>query len=183
MASPDEFTQELRETLAAHLGVAPEEVTVGDSTPSLFRRILALAPGGVLFVAKQSEPRPRILEGLRATSAPTLQELALLIDASTSLILIPSPQTPSGVPLAGNEFANFMGAVPQAVTVVLDEAYLEYSDPADSTAVVSLEAIRRFPNLVTLRTYEKTYGLSGVHVHYAFGNPEIIAALDAQVSV
>lgn len=183
MASPDEFTTELRDTLAAHLGAEPEEVTVGDSTPSLFRRILALAPGGILYVSPPSEPRPRTLEGLRATSAPTLPELASLIDASTSLILVPSPETPSGVPLAGSVFADFMARVPSQVTVVLDEAYLDYTDADDTSSIASLAAIRRWPNLVTLRTYEKTYGLSGVHVHYAFGNPEIIAALDAQVSV
>lgn len=178
---PDEFDEELRVTLAEHLGATPEEVAVGDSTPALFRRVLRYAPGGILFVAKQEEPRPRILEGLRATSAPTLEELALLIDASTSLIFIPSPQTPSGEPITGTAFGEFMAQVPNRVTVVLDEAYLDYGE--DEQSVVSLREVRRFPNLVALRSYKKDYGFSGVRVHYALGGREIIAALNAQVSV
>lgn len=181
MLSQDEFSTELRATLADHLGAAPEEVAVGDSTPALFRGILALAPGAILYVS--DGPRPRPLEGLRATAATSLEELSLLIDATVTLLLIPSPTTPTGKPLTTAEFTQFMATVPQGVTVVLDEAYLDYPDNPDSPDLVSLDAIRRWPNLVALRSYKKEYGLAGVRAHYAFGNPEIISALQDQLAV
>ena len=41
----------------------------------------------------------------------------------------------------------------------------------------SLGLARKYPNVVVLRTFSKAYGLAGLRVGYAVGDPEIITAL------
>ena len=41
----------------------------------------------------------------------------------------------------------------------------------------SLGLARRYPNVVVLRTFSKAYGLAGLRVGYAVGDPEVITAL------
>ena len=56
--------------------------------------------------------------------------------------------------------------MPRRVTVVLDEAYVEFLDDADRVDTVAL--LRRHPNLLVLRTFSKAYGLAGLRIGYAF---------------
>jgi histidinol-phosphate aminotransferase len=63
------------------------------------------------------------------------------------------------------------------VTVILDEAYVEFQTHDDPDATFDLLA--GFPNLVVLRTFSKCYGLAGLRVGYAIGAPKFRAAVDA----
>jgi histidinol-phosphate aminotransferase len=64
------------------------------------------------------------------------------------------------------------------VCVVLDEAYCEFS-LALGDPYASVELLRRFPNLVLLRTFSKVYGLAALRVGYALcGAPELRKAVD-----
>ena len=62
-------------------------------------------------------------------------------------------------------------ACPTHVTIVLDEAYVEFQTHDDPDATVDLLA--DFPNLVVLRTFSKVYGLAGLRVGYAIGSAEV----------
>ena len=65
------------------------------------------------------------------------------------------------------------GAVPAAVppdtVVLLDEAYIEFVAPEHRLDGPTL--VRRFPNVVVLRTFSKAYGLAGLRIGYASGRP------------
>jgi histidinol-phosphate aminotransferase len=63
------------------------------------------------------------------------------------------------------------------VTVIVDEAYVEFQLDDDPDTTVDLR--REFPNLVLLRTFSKVYGLAGVRVGYALCSPGFRAAVDA----
>jgi histidinol-phosphate aminotransferase len=72
----------------------------------------------------------------------------------------------------------FLARVPSHVCVILDEAYCEFSlslgDP-----YASVELLRRYPNLVLLRTFSKVYGLAALRVGYALcGSVDFRAAVD-----
>ena len=67
--------------------------------------------------------------------------------------------------------------MPAHVTVVLDEAYVEFQTDDDPDATVDLLA--ELPNLVVLRTFSKFYGLAGLRVGYAIGSAKFRAAVDA----
>jgi histidinol-phosphate aminotransferase len=56
--------------------------------------------------------------------------------------------------------------------VVLDEAYVDFAPEA------RLDLLRKYDNLVILRTMSKSYALAGMRIGFALGNPELIAAMD-----
>ena len=67
--------------------------------------------------------------------------------------------------------------MPGHVTVMLDEAYIEFQTHDDPDATADLR--RDFPNLVVLRTFSKCYGLAGLRVGYALCSPAFRTAVDA----
>jgi histidinol-phosphate aminotransferase len=98
------------------------------------------------------------------------------IEDDTRLVFIANPNNPSGTFIPPYEIEAFLKAAPPRVVVVLDEAYNEYLDPEirfDST-----EWVRRFPNLLVVRTFSKAYGLAGLRVGYSFAQPPITDVLN-----
>lgn len=182
---PDMFAVELRETLAEHLGV--DEVAVGNGSSALLQQLVqaTCTPGNnVIYAWRSFEAYPIFLQVVGAEARPVpvdrdgkhdLAAMASLIDASTSLIFVCTPNNPSGQVVTRAEFDAFMARVPEHVTVALDEAYFEYN--RDEDAVVGTEVIRKYPNVVALRTFSKAYGLAGVRVGYAYGPKDIIEAI------
>ena len=64
------------------------------------------------------------------------------------------------------------------MAVILDEAYCEFSLTLGDT-YASLELLRKYPNLVLLRTFSKVYGLAGLRVGYALcGDEDFRVAVD-----
>ena len=62
--------------------------------------------------------------------------------------------------------------------MILDEAYAEFALALGDT-YASVELLRRWPNLVILRTFSKVYGLAGLRVGYGLcGSEDFRAAVD-----
>jgi histidinol-phosphate aminotransferase len=99
------------------------------------------------------------------------------VTAATQLLLVCNPNNPTGtyIPVAG--IAAFLDQVPERVTVILDEAYVEFQATDDPDATVDL--LPKHPNLVLLRTFSKCYGLAGLRVGYALCSPQFRSAVDA----
>lgn len=90
-------------------------------------------------------------------------------EASLKLVFLCSPNNPTGNPIDAAEILGVAEALPDTF-VVLDEAYLEFSEQPSLAA----EAARR-PNLVVLKTLSKAYGLAGARIGAVVANPELIA--------
>jgi histidinol-phosphate aminotransferase len=103
--------------------------------------------------------------------------MAAEVTAATQLLLVCNPNNPTGTHLPAAQIAAFCERVPPHVTIVLDEAYVEFQTDDDPDATVDLLA--EFPNLVVLRTFSKCYGLAGLRVGYAIGSATFRAAVDA----
>ncbi len=99
------------------------------------------------------------------------------VTAATQLLLVCNPNNPTGTHIPAERIAAFMEAVPSRVTVILDEAYIEFQATDDPDATIDL--LPRFPNLVLLRTFSKCYGLAGLRVGYALATPQFRSAVDA----
>ena len=107
-----------------------------------------------------------------------LDAMAAELTVATRLVLICNPNNPTSTALPLDAIEAFLDRVPRHVCVILDEAYCEYAltlgDPFASVAL-----LRRWPNLVILRTFSKVYGLAGLRVGYALcGSEEFRAAVD-----
>jgi histidinol-phosphate aminotransferase len=96
---------------------------------------------------------------------------------ATQLAIVCNPNNPTGTHVPAAAVADFCERVGEHVTVILDEAYIEFQTVDDPDSTVDLR--KRFPNLVVMRTFSKVYGLAGLRVGYALCAPRLRAAIDA----
>ncbi|WP_234660312.1 histidinol-phosphate transaminase [Agromyces marinus] len=183
---PDATALSLRERLADRYGVGVDEVLVGAGSVSLLAQFIlaACAPGDeVVYSWRSFEAYPGLVTVAGATSVQVpnradhghdLDAMAEAVTEHTRVIIVCSPNNPTGVPVTAEGFERFMARVPEDRLVLLDEAYAEFV--RDEASVVGGSLIGRYPNLVLLRTFSKAYGLAGVRVGYAIGPVPILDA-------
>lgn len=184
---PDMAAVELRERLALHLGVTREEVAGGPGSVGVLQQIITgLCDAGdeVVFAWRSFEAYPILVElaGARAVRIPLddaeghdLEAMAAAVTARTKVILLCTPNNPTGVPISHDRLEAFLQSVRSDVLVVIDEAYVEYADAGSGPD--SLALYRRYPNVCILRTFSKAYGLAGLRVGYAVAAPAIAEGL------
>ncbi|TWD54065.1 histidinol-phosphate aminotransferase [Arthrobacter sp. AG367] len=182
---PDMAAVELRERLARHLGVTAEEVAVGPGSVGVLQQIITgLCDAGdeVVFAWRSFEAYPILVElaGARAVRIPLddaeghhLEAMAAAVTDRTKVVLLCTPNNPTGVPISHDRLESFLQSVRSDVLVVIDEAYVEYADAGPD----SLALYRRYPNVCILRTFSKAYGLAGLRVGYALAAPAIAEGL------
>jgi histidinol-phosphate aminotransferase len=103
--------------------------------------------------------------------------MAAAVTPRTRLVIVCSPNNPTGPAVRRDELARFLDRVPGDVLVALDEAYVEFvRDPEVPDGV---EVYRDRPNVVVLRTFSKAYGLAGLRVGYAVACTPVADALRA----
>jgi histidinol-phosphate aminotransferase len=114
-------------------------------------------------------------EGIRIAVTPDgrhdLDAMAAAVTVRTRVILLCTPNNPTGPVLTTAETERFIQAVPSDVVVVIDEAYQEFVRAKD--AVDGIAMYRKYPNVVVLRTFSKAHGLAGLRVGYSVSNPEL----------
>lgn len=185
---PDMGALALREALARHLGTEPDNIAVGCGSSALCQQLAQAtsAPGNnIVFPWRSFEAYPIFcrIAGAEPRPVPLLDDghhdlpsIIRSIDEHTSLVFLCSPNNPSGTVITKDEFADFMDHIPEHVTVALDEAYFEFN--RDPDAVNGQDIWREHDNVLCLRTFSKAYGLAGVRVGYAFGNRELVQAVN-----
>lgn len=184
---PDMAATELRERLADFVDVESGEVSVGPGSVGVLQQILAATcgPGDqVIFAWRSFEAYPILVSLTGATPVPValnageghdLEAMLTAITDHTRVVMVCSPNNPTGVALEHGELARFLDRVPPHVLVVIDEAYTEYLD-ADQT-LDALALFRAHNNVCVLRTFSKAYGLAGLRVGYAVAHPKLAEAL------
>jgi histidinol-phosphate aminotransferase len=118
-------------------------------------------------------------------AAPATPELACDIDAliaaitpRTKLVVIGTPNNPTGSVVTRGGLDRLIAALPERAVLVIDEAYIDYAamwpevDHADGLA-----AARRDPRVIVLRTFSKIYGLAGLRIGFAVADPTVIETL------
>ncbi len=112
---------------------------------------------------------------LRDDESHDLDAMAAAITDRTRIVILCSPNNPTGVSIGAAELDRFLAQVPASVLVVLDEAYVEYATRPDTIDAMAL--FRAHANVVVLRTFSKAYGLAGLRVGYAVAHPELADGL------
>ena len=184
---PDGAAQDLRNALAAHVGLPEEAIFVGNGSDEVIKMIAEtfLQPGDEMLVPFPSFSQYNFgAQVMGATVVPVplaegftydLDELRQNVHANTKLVMLCTPNNPTGTWLTHGATAHFIGSLPENVIVVCDEAYLEYVDAPDPLRSVDL--IRAGKPVLSLRTFSKMYGLAGMRLGYALGNPALIRYL------
>jgi histidinol-phosphate aminotransferase len=180
---PDPSYAALRGALSARYGVAPSRIALGNGSCDILLAAgeALLEPGAEVVYAWPSfseYPHLDAASGARAVRVPLdaedrhdLPAMAREVTVATRLVLICNPNNPTSTAIGLDEVTSFLERVPSHVCVILDEAYCEFS-LAIGDPYASVELLRRFPNLVILRTFSKVYGLAALRVGYALCGSE-----------
>lgn len=91
----------------------------------------------------------------------------------TKLVFLCSPNNPTGASIAAAAVRDVCAAVQRRALVVLDEAYVEFSELPSLAPEAG-----QIPNLVVLRTLSKAWGLAGLRVGAAAADEEVVELLD-----
>ena len=184
---PDPAGQRLTEALAAKHLVDVDRIALGCGSVQLVQELVEIACDSgdeVVFAWRSFEAYPTLtaIAGATEVRVPLrdmhldLEAMAAAVTDRTRLVLLCSPNNPTGPALAQDDVKAFLETVPGHVLVVVDEAYAEFVD--DPLAVDGTRLLSSYPNLVVLRTFSKAYGLAGLRVGYAVaGDPAVAGAL------
>lgn len=191
---PDSVSTRLRNALGVFLGVPPEDVVTGAGSLGALNQILAAFAGQnedgvqdeVIYAWRSFEAYP-ICVGLagaknvqvpvRSDGSHDLAGMAAAVNENTKVVLLCTPNNPTGTVLRTAETEEFIRSVPSDVVIVIDEAYQEFVRAED--AVDGLDFYRRYPNVIVLRTFSKAHGLAGLRVGYSISQPGITQYLRA----
>lgn len=186
---PDATALALRAVLANRFGLTAEQVHVAPGSVAILHELARATSGPgdeIVYAWRSFEAYPGVVTVAGATSVQVpnradgghdLDAMAAAVTERTRMVLVCSPNNPTGPIVTAAEFDAFMAAVPQSVLVVLDEAYAEFV--TDESAVHGHPLLAAHPNLVVLRTFSKAYGLAGLRVGYALGPDYVLDAVRA----
>ncbi len=186
---PDMGNRALYEALGEKFGVSTDDLSVATGSVGLIYQLVQAYcdPGDeVVFAWRSFEAYPIAVTAAAATSVQVpvladgrhdLDAMAAAITDRTRIVLVCTPNNPTGPAVTQTELDAFLAKVPPRVLVVVDEAYVEFvtmTDPVDGLATY-----RAHDNVVLTRTFSKAYGLAGFRVGYAVAPAPIAAALRA----
>jgi histidinol-phosphate aminotransferase len=186
---PDMGSTALYETLAQRLEVATDHLALATGSVALIYQLVQAfcEPGDEVVHAWRSfeaYPIAVTAAGARGVQVPVtadgrhdLPAMAGAITERTRVVMVCTPNNPTGPSVTQTELDAFLALVPERVLVVVDEAYVEFVRMRD--AVDGVATVRAHDNVVSTRTFSKAYGLAGFRVGYAVGPPSIAAALRA----
>jgi histidinol-phosphate aminotransferase len=186
---PDMGSVALYEALSARLCVPADDLALGTGSVALLYHLVQAfceTDDEVVFAWRSFEAYPiaAAVVGARAVQVPLrpdgrhdLAAMAAAVTDRTRLLLVCTPNNPTGPAVGRAELEELLAAVPPRVVVVVDEAYGEFVRMPD--AVDAVELYRDRPNVVVLRTFAKAYGLAGLRVGYLVAPAEIAAAVRA----
>ena len=169
----------LEAQIAERLGIAPERVVVTNGGDDAIDRLCraTLEPGRSLAVHRPTFEmigRGARLAGASVREARWVEgplpaeQMLSLIDESTGLVAVVSPNNPTGAVVAREVIARLASAARAVGAVLLvDLAYVEFADEDPTDSLLALE------NTVLVRTFSKAYALAGLRVGYAIAPPTI----------
>jgi len=183
---PNAGGADLRERLAERHGVEVDQVHLGSGSVALLAQLISAAAGTgdeVVYAWRSFEAYPGLVTVAGATSVQVpnradgghdLPAMAAAITDRTRVVIVCTPNNPTGPVVSAAEFEAFMASVPRDLLVLLDEAYYEFV--TDDASVDGIPLLTRYPNLVVLRTFSKAYGLAALRIGYAVGPAAVLNA-------
>lgn len=182
---PDPLHNELREAVAESYDVGVDNVFVGNGSSEaidlLMRltcrpgqdRIVQLPPTFGIYQVDADLNDLEVLDvPLDADLQPDVQQvLAKAQPGRDRILFLCTPNNPTGHDYAPERVMALVKAFPGIV--VLDQAYVEFSAQAPYRKLFETH-----PNVLTIETMSKAYGLAGSRVGLAFGDAELIGWLN-----
>jgi histidinol-phosphate aminotransferase len=176
---------ELRQAIAAHHGVGPENVVVGEGIDGLLGYLVRLlvAPGDAVVTSDGAYPTFNYhVAGFggalhKVPYRGDVEDPEALVakarDVDAKLIYFANPDNPMGSWHDAATVQAMIDALPDGTVLALDEAYADTA-PADAIPALDLS----HPRVIRFRTFSKAYGLAGLRVGYALAAAEFVTAFN-----
>jgi len=180
---PDGAAVGLTNAVAAKLGVNADQIIFGAGSDEVILMLARafLVPGDETIMADETFPQYKhnaeienavVIEVPLKDGRHDLPAMLEKLTDRTKIVWICNPNNPTGTVVTKDELDDFMAKIPGHVLVVLDEAYCEYID--DPAYPDGIEYVKRYRNVVALRTFSKIYGLASLRIGYGIGQPDVI---------
>ncbi|MDB6453149.1 pyridoxal phosphate-dependent aminotransferase [Falsirhodobacter sp. 20TX0035] len=181
----DPENHDLRQALAAHHGVAPANIVVGEGIDGLLGLLVRLLidKGDAVVTSDGAYPTFNFhVAGFggvlhKVPYAGNHEDPDALIacarEVDAKLVYIANPDNPMGSHHSGEVLERMVEAMPDGALLILDEAYVEL---APNTAIPRIAV--EDPRVIRMRTFSKAYGMAGARIGYAIGAADLIAAFD-----
>lgn len=176
---------DLKAALAAHHGVRPSNITVGEGIDGLLGNLVRLlvAPGTPVVTSAGAYPTFNYhvvgfggaLHAVPYRRDQEDPEALLLATRKTGapLVYLANPDNPMGTWHSGRTISEMIGRLPGGSVLCLDEAYADFA-PDDAIPPIDPGE----PRVIRMRTFSKAHGMAGARIGYAIGHPELISAFD-----
>ncbi|MBI3303430.1 MAG: histidinol-phosphate transaminase [Deltaproteobacteria bacterium] len=174
---PDPVANRLRDKAAAVYGLNREQILVGNGSDDLLTMLMrtCVGPGDRVAYPFPTYSLYDVLVAMQDGEAvrvpfPTDFSLPLqLAEVEAKLMILCHPNAPSGTLTPARQVEELAQRV--RGILVIDEAYVDF---ADETA---LPLLHKYPQMVILRTFSKSFSLAGMRIGLAFGHPDLIGEL------
>jgi len=185
---PDPECTHLKERISSYLGVSEKDVIVTNGASELIylicahfarKKALLMEPGfsEYLYAARAFclDVAFYFLREDRNFVMDSDDFLNSVRSGSSDVIFICNPNNPTGMMISHGEMVKIVqGCERNGAFLVVDESFVELSDyPGDS--VVGL--VKRFKNLLIIKSMTKSYGLAGIRLGYGISNSDLICDL------
>ena len=190
---PRAAAAELKTAIAKSFGLEDENVVLGCGSSDILRaNMYAFTGSGRSLVTAspsyESPPADARRIGARVHEVPVTGDLKLDLDAmadvarGAGLVYLCNPNNPTSTVHGAEAIKRFVARVrddsPDTM-ILIDEAYHEYVD--DPSYATSLPLALENPRVVIARTFSKVFGLAGMRVGYALGDPKTIKSITPHV--
>lgn len=186
---PDGSSYYLTRALAEWVEADPEEIVLGNGSNEMIEFLVKafVTPGDEVitshpsFLMYQKFVQVRGGENLVIELKDLqhdLEAISAAVTDKTRLIFLDNPNNPTGTYIGQEVFDSFLQSLPETVIVVLDEAYIDFVDPAERINVKGyIDAPEGLPGVVSLRTFSKAFGLAGIRLGFGLMHRDIAALL------
>ena len=176
---------ELRHALAASLGVAADEVVVGEGIDGLLGYAVRLyvGPGDRVVTSDGAYPTFNYHVagfGGDLVKVPYVEDredpeslLRAARESGSKMIYFANPDNPMGSWHLREAVEALIEGLPDGCLLILDEAYVEFA-PEEALLPIDVSD----PRVIRMRTFSKAHGLAGMRVGYAFGQREVIRGFE-----
>lgn len=182
---PDPAARELCQAFAACYGVKPQQVVAGNGSDELITVLFeAFLEKGDAFATVEPDFFMYAFNGhlheARHVAIPKGRDYRLDVEAvaaacqreQVKLLIFSNPCNPTSLVCGREEMRKLIASLPETL-VVLDEAYMDFSDQS------LLGEVEDHPNLLVLRTCSKAFGMAALRLGFAVCGKTLAGALRA----
>ncbi|MDF2524888.1 MAG: threonine-phosphate decarboxylase [Clostridiales bacterium] len=182
---PDPECKEVKTQVSRYLDISEENIVIGNGASEvIFLLFEVLRPRTVMIpspsfseyamAAERSETVIKYFELYEQENFKlNIDELIKELDTGIDAVILCNPNNPTSTLISKADLISLVHfAREKEITVIIDEAFIELTDGANSNSMV--EYTKNFSNLFIVRAFTKLFAIPGLRLGYGIGNPQLI---------